>query len=140
MSQNYYMNNQTDNIDAWLEKADHDLGTAKIVFLHIPDYYDIIAFHCQQAVEKYIKAMLLYFDIQFLRSHDLVYLLDLLSEKLDIDKQKFKDAFTLNNYSTQIRYPNKIINLTTEDLKKSIEIAENFRGFCIITIFKKKSI
>lgn len=54
------MNERIDDIQAWIEKADHDLGTAKIVFMHIPEYYDIIAFHCQQAVEKYIKALLIH--------------------------------------------------------------------------------
>lgn len=64
-------NNQI--ISAWINKTDHDLGSAKLIFHHIPDYYDIIAFHCQQAVEKYIKASLIYFQIEFLRSHDLLY-------------------------------------------------------------------
>lgn len=36
----------------WIEKADHDLGSAKIIFIHLPDYFDTIAFHCQQAVER----------------------------------------------------------------------------------------
>ena len=73
------MNEVNDKVSAWLLKADHDLGSAKLIFLHIPNYSDTIAFHCQQAVEKYIKAVLLYYKINCQRSHDLVYLLDLLS-------------------------------------------------------------
>lgn len=45
---------------AWVEKADHDLGSAKLIYLHIPEYFDTIAFHCQQAVEKYLKCLLIY--------------------------------------------------------------------------------
>jgi hypothetical protein len=37
----------------WMVKADHDLGSAKLIYLHIPEYFDTIAFHCQQATEKY---------------------------------------------------------------------------------------
>jgi HEPN domain-containing protein len=48
--------NKTDAIP-WIAKADHDLGTAMITFLHIPDFYDTVTFHCQQAVEKYLKSL-----------------------------------------------------------------------------------
>ena len=130
------MNEQIEDIKAWIEKADHDLGTAKIIFLHIPEYYDIIAFHCQQAVEKYIKAILIHNNIEFIRSHDLVYLLDLLSEKIIIDETKFRSVFTLNNYSVQIRYPNRIIHLSKDELVSAIKTAEDFRTLCVIEIGK----
>ena len=32
----------------WIEKADHDLGSAKLIYLHIPQYFDTIAFHCHR--------------------------------------------------------------------------------------------
>ena len=53
------MNEKSNIIQQWVEMADHDLGTAKIVFQHLPDYYETIAFHCQQAVEKYLEFLLL---------------------------------------------------------------------------------
>jgi hypothetical protein len=30
-------------VRAWIEKADHDLGSAKVIFQHIPEYSDTIA-------------------------------------------------------------------------------------------------
>ncbi|NOU16015.1 MAG: HEPN domain-containing protein [Bacteroidales bacterium] len=125
------MSEQIEEIKEWIEKADHDLGSAKIIYLHLPDYFDTIAFHCQQAVEKYIKAILVLNKIEFLRSHDLVYLLELLSRNIEIDEAKFRKAFTLNNYGVQIRYPNKIIKLTKEELETAIQIAEEFRAFSV---------
>jgi len=44
------MSENNRHITDWIDKADHDLGSAKLIFLHIPDYFDTIAFHCQQAV------------------------------------------------------------------------------------------
>lgn len=35
--QKYYMNEQIEEIKEWIEKADHDLGSAKIIYLHLPD-------------------------------------------------------------------------------------------------------
>ena len=125
------MNDKIEEIMEWIEKADHDLGSAKIIYLHLPEYFDTIAFHCQQAVEKYLKAMLVFYKIDFLRSHDLIYLLELLSRKIDIDEARFKKAFTLNNFGVQIRYPNKIIRLTKEELETAIQISEEFRAFSI---------
>ncbi len=128
------MNGQIEEIKDWIEKADHDLGSAKIIYLHLPDYFDIIAFHCQQSVEKYIKAILIYYKIDFIKSHDLVYLLDLLSRKIEIDELKFKKAFTLNNFGVQIRYPNKIIKLSKDELETAIQISEEFRLFAVKSI------
>ncbi len=125
------MNVSINEVSDWIEKADHDLGSAKIIFLHLPDYFDTIAFHCQQAVEKYVKAVLVYYNIDFQRSHDLVYLLDLLTRKIDIDEVTFRKAFTLNNFSVQIRYPNMIVKLSKEELETAIQIADEFQLFAL---------
>ena len=121
-------------VNLWIKKADHDLGSAKLIYLHIPDYFDMIAFHCQQAVEKYIKAALTYMDIEFQRSHDLPYLLELLSRKVEIKSETFDKAIFLNGFSIEIRYPDQIIHLTEDELKSAISIADDFRQFAISVI------
>ncbi len=125
------MSELIEEVKEWIEKADHDLGSAKVIYLHLPDYFDTIAFHCQQAVEKYIKAILVFNKIEFQRSHDLVYLLELLSRRIEIDEIRFKKAFTLNSFGVQIRYPNKTIKLTKDELKSAIQISEEFRAFAV---------
>ena len=133
--QNYSMNDLNKQIiTIWINKADHDLGSAKIIFKHIPNYFDTIAFHCQQAVEKYIKASLIYFEIEFQKSHDLIYFLELLSIKIEIIQDLFDKAIILNRYSVEIRYPNQIIHLTDDELRTAISIAEEFREFITKTI------
>jgi hypothetical protein len=42
----------------WIEKAEHDLIAAKLIVDHQPLILDIACFHCQQAVEKYLKNLL----------------------------------------------------------------------------------
>ncbi|MEI6820358.1 MAG: HEPN domain-containing protein [Bacteroidota bacterium] len=128
------MNENNKYINEWIEKADHDLGSAKIIYSNIPEYFDVIAFHCQQAVEKYLKSTLIFFEKEFSRSHDLVYLLELLSREINIDNETFEKAIRLNSYSTQIRYPNSKIFLTKQELEFAIEVAEYFRVFAIKTI------
>jgi len=36
------MSDQIEHIKTWINKADHDLGSAKIIFIHLPDYFDTI--------------------------------------------------------------------------------------------------
>ncbi len=128
--------NESDSeiVNTWIEKADHDLGSAKLIFLHIPDYFDTIAFHCQQAVEKYLKASLIHLGIEFQRSHDLPYLLEMLSGKVEIKPETFDKAIILNGYSVEIRYPNQIIHLTKNELKSAISIADDFRQLAVLII------
>ena len=44
------MKEKTEVIRRWIEKADHDFGTAIITFKYKPEYKDTVAFHCEQAV------------------------------------------------------------------------------------------
>ena len=118
----------------WIDKADHDLGSAKLIYFHIPDYFDTIAFHCQQATEKYLKSILEHYGIEFERSHNLVYLLDLLSQKLEITEDIYDKAILLNGFSIKIRYPDTTIYLTKDELETSIKISQEFRDFAIKTI------
>jgi HEPN domain-containing protein len=125
------MSEKDDLINEWIDKADHDLGSAKLIYIHMPKYFDTIAFHCQQAVEKYLKAILVYYNVEFLRSHNLVYLLDLVSRQIEIEEQTYDKAILLNGFSVQIRYPDKSIYLTNEELETAIQVAEYFRTFAI---------
>ncbi|NVO10280.1 MAG: HEPN domain-containing protein [Bacteroidales bacterium] len=128
------MNDVSKIIKEWIEKADHDLGSAKLIYLHIPDYFDTIAFHCQQATEKYLKSMLEHFGVEFQRSHNLVYLLDLLAQKIDITEEIYDKAILLNGFSVQIRYPDNKIYLTKDELETAINISQEFRDLAIKTI------
>ena len=113
----------------WVEKADHDLGTAIVIHQYISDYSDTLAFHCQQAVEKYIKCLLEKNAIEFKRSHDLRYLLDLLDEAIPIEFELYDSIIKLNAFSVEIRYSDGKIELSTEERNTAISIAKTFRDF-----------
>ena len=44
-------------IQRWIDKADRDLSTAKLIYLHLPDYYEMIAFHCQQYKKRTLMCL-----------------------------------------------------------------------------------
>ena len=126
------MNKQINEIEQWIIKGDHDLGTAKITYLYIPEYLDTVTFHCQQAVEKYLKAYLIFQTTSFKFTHDLVYLLDLITEK-DPDFESFYDSLSeLQSYAVEIRYPNDTIYVSKEKVEKAIGKAKKIRD--IVTL------
>lgn len=126
------MSDKNKEIVDWIVKADHDLGTAKLIFLNIPEYLDTTTFHCQQAVEKYLKSYLIFLSVSFKFSHDLIYLLELIAQKDNEIEKFFDDLLELQGYAVEVRYPNEIIYLTKEKVEKAISIAKDIR-FMITT-------
>jgi HEPN domain-containing protein len=69
--ENYCMNNE--NVKEWIQLADNDLYSAKILNEAYKRPYEIICYHCAQAVEKYFKGFLTYHNIIPKKTHDLVF-------------------------------------------------------------------
>lgn len=73
----YYM--QLDGlISEWLELGKQDLDSATFLFKMYPLPLEIIGFHCQQAVEKFLKAYLIQQGQEPEKTYDLVFLLKLI--------------------------------------------------------------
>jgi HEPN domain-containing protein len=56
---------------AWLAKARLDLRSARVDLGAEPPIVSDALFHCQQAVEKGLKAFLAWHDVAFRKTHDL---------------------------------------------------------------------
>ena len=125
------MSDKSQILHLWIEKADHDLGTALITYKYIPKYKDTIAFHCQQAVEKYLKAYIIKLGLSLKRTHDLVHLLEMINQKDKVNQSYFEKVFELQDYAVEIRYPENRIELTNEDLNSAICIAKDIRKWIL---------
>lgn len=64
----------------FIKKGEDDLMAAKALLDNADIADDIIGFHCQQAVEKFLKAALIDNEIEFRKTHDLFELLALLRD------------------------------------------------------------
>ena len=113
-----------------IKKAKDDYNTAKIVFENIKDInIDIALFHLQQAVEKSLKAVLIYNKIEFPKTHKLDILIDILAEnKINIEIDD--DLIILNDYAVEARHDyigetfDNIVE-TTDKVDKLIKKVEN---------------
>jgi HEPN domain-containing protein len=111
-------------VELWIEKANHDFVTAKLILKHIPDFYDTLGFHCQQAVEKYLKAYLISLNIEFKPKHNLSYLLDLISQKVEIEDEIYDMAEKLEQFAVELRYPDIIIHPDKKETAELMHLTE----------------
>ncbi len=95
---------QNDYLKTWLFRANEDIAVIEKLFESEPELYaSTICFHAQQAVEKFLKAFLVFHNIDFPRTHDLDYLL---MECKKIDVRNFDiDLGSLTDFGVSIRYP-----------------------------------
>jgi len=98
------MNNATEDfIKQWLLKANEDLLVINKLTEHEIIATSSVCFHCQQAVEKFLKAFLIVNGVEIKKTHNIEYLL---SECADIDSE-FADINPkeLSEFGVDARYP-----------------------------------
>jgi len=69
-------------------------------------------FHCQQCVEKYLKARLVEAGVSFPRTHDLLKLLNLCLPVEPLWASFTKVVDTMSDYAVDFRYPGQSATLT----------------------------
>ena len=91
------------SIRSWLTKALHDWTAARRLLTPGAEELDVIGFHCQQVVEKLLKAYLLAHEVEFEHTHDLRRLLRQCTA-LDADFETFRaDLPPLTTYAIAFR-------------------------------------
>lgn len=89
----------------WLFKADEDFNFAKINLEEDNKFYSQICFHFQQAAEKYLKAYIAAYDLEFGKMHDLVALLKIGGKKDSLLLILMEYCVLLNTAYIDTRYP-----------------------------------
>ena len=113
-------------VENWILLADKDLHAAEIILGAEDPLTNIVAFHCQQTIEKYLKAFLIEKDIPIIRTHDLINLNAMIKEvkDLDIDEDML---ITINEVYIETRYPCELGLIP--DGMPSVEQAKEFMDF-----------
>ena len=92
-------------IKNWINKANNDFKIVEheLSLAEEEAVKDVVCFHCQQAVEKYLKAFLIYHKIEIERTHNIEHLLD---QCVAIDKDFANmEVKELSSFGVDIRYP-----------------------------------
>ena len=113
----------------WIQRAENDFTAARHLAENMrPVPTEIVCFHCQQAVEKYLKAFLVCNDEEPPKTHDLTELVKL-SCKFDKDfsRLNYKCEYLLP-FSVRTRYPGGI-NPEENDMKMALAYTDDVINF-----------
>lgn len=113
---------------AWLVKASKDLQAAEIDLTAGAPLVEDVLFHCQQAVEKAMKALMTWHDLPFRRTHDLV---ELSRQCVTIDptlESLVSRTSVLTEAAWKFRYPGEVAEPTLEEARESLALARDVVG------------
>ena len=111
----------------WVRKAESDFKTAAHLSKGGADFLEGVAFHCQQAVEKYLKAFLVWHQVEFSKTHDIKTLLELAGKMDETILEILRDASILTPYGVDYRYPGDYPDVTESDGEKALRLAADVR-------------
>jgi HEPN domain-containing protein len=118
-------------VEDWILLADKDLYAAEILLKDGYPLTNIVTFHCQQVIEKYLKAFIIEHDVSLIKIHDLIKLNGMVNEikNLGIDEKKL---MVINEIYIESRYPGDIGLMpdgipTFEEAKKFLEYAKEVK-------------
>ena len=121
------MSDKIDLVKSWFKIANDDILVAQQLMRYEDPVLRSICFHCQQAVEKYIKGFIIYLDGDFSFTHDISRLLS----ELNVYESDFKldDILPdqLTSYAVEARYPDPENGISLEKAKDAIFIALEVR-------------
>ncbi|MGJ7045399.1 HEPN domain-containing protein [Thermoanaerobacterium thermosulfurigenes] len=125
MKENY------DEYKQWLNYAEDDYKAANELLK--AKLYNVVCFHSQQSIEKYLKAYLIYNGINPPRVHHLITLIRIINKFSDAFDEFIDDVKTVDMYYIPSRYPDAPIGSlpdgmpNEDDAKKALEVAANIR-------------
>ena len=92
-------------VKKWVQKADEDFGYAALSLEEGFEYFPQICWHFQQAAEKYLKANIIAFDLEFRKIHDLIALLKTCESKDPSFHSLLGSCTYLQRFYVESRYP-----------------------------------
>ncbi len=109
---------------AWLVKVSNDLRAAETDFKASPPLLEDLLFHCQQAAEKAMKALLTWHDRPFRKTHDLV---EIGAQCVEVDstlEQVLRRAAPLTEFAWKYRYPGEAGEPSPEVAEAALSLAQ----------------
>jgi HEPN domain-containing protein len=107
----------------WLIKAAQDLRSAEHALIALPPLLGDVAYHCQQATEKALKAFLVWHNIPFRKTHSLEEIGEQCLDKDITLKASIDRAVPLTEYAWLFRYPGESVEPSEEEVREALAIA-----------------
>ncbi|MFP3090424.1 HEPN domain-containing protein [Treponema sp. TIM-1] len=108
----------------WLDRAKSSLLISK-TRTDENVFYEDLCFQAQQAVEKSLKGLLIFYNVDPEKTHNLVSLIKELSKYIELPKE-IDETVILNDYAIQTRYPGDYTPVEEEEYNNAIMLAEKW--------------
>lgn len=119
----------------WITKAEHDLKIGQGELRTDDPATDMVCYHMQQAVEKYLKGYLSSQGKSFRRTHDIAELIEQCRDvdaEFDLLYRHGADALTV--FGVDVRYPEDFYMPTREEADRSVLVALQVRDFVSVKL------
>ncbi|MDQ3671086.1 MAG: HEPN domain-containing protein [Actinomycetota bacterium] len=107
----------------WLARARQDLRAVEVDLDADPPLSGDAAFHCQQAVEKALKAVLARHGHVFRRTHDIGELALAVLEHEPLLEPLLRESVLLTDYAWRFRYPGEVFEPARAKVDEALDIA-----------------
>ena len=111
----------------WLRKGLADLAAARHLLSGGAELSYGAAFHAQQAAEKFLKAALVWHQVEFPKTHDMSRLVDLVHTADPPLADLTREATALTPYGVEARYPGDLAEPDPEEARQAVALTERVR-------------
>lgn len=123
----------------WILYAESDLALAGQKRTSKKILYETLCFHCQQAAEKALKAVLIFYDVHFDRTHDISLLLRLLKSNGVAIPKAVEQSKSLSDYAVTVRYPGDEEIIDSKEFKSALKISKQVLDWANLEINNEES-
>jgi len=125
------LNDTEKNYLKWFKKANEDELSVKSILDDRDGAPSTVCFLSQQIAEKYLKGLLVFFNKEFPKMHDLIDLEELILT-FDQDIKEFeKDLDFLNRFYIESRYPGDYPEFNWNDAEGAYKGAKRIKEFVL---------
>ena len=114
-------------VNEWLRKADADMALAEHLLSDETAFLNAITFNCQQAAEKYLKALLTSWNTEFPKTHVLATLVKLVETRDAELAASLLDVIPLTPYGVELRYPGDRPDASPAEAREAVRLARKVR-------------
>ena len=123
-------NNLKTNYLSWFSKAGEDELSAKVI-IEGGGSFSTACFLFQQMAEKYLKGLIVFKNLSFLKVHDLLELETILLKDFPDASNLHEDLKILNRYYIETRYPGDYPEFTLRETKEAFESTQKVKSWVL---------
>ena len=120
-----------DAVNQWLARARSDWQTVELLLSHSQSPPETICFHCQQHVEKLLKALMTRSGMEAPRTHDLRRLIDLVAPHAPALVLLVDDSDLVTFHAVETRYPDDWREVSRAEAEEMATLAGRSRALLL---------